>query len=92
MLVIVSYDIQDDRVRTKLAKRLKDFGPRVQYSVFEADISTDELKKLTIVLKNVTLGEQDSIRLYRICKDCSRRIVIWGHGDVTRDKDYYIVK
>src|SRR6185436_13646804 len=35
MLILVSYDIPDDRRRTKLANALKDFGERVQYSVFE---------------------------------------------------------
>jgi CRISPR-associated protein Cas2 len=35
MLILVSYDVPDDRRRTRLAHALKDFGERVQYSVFE---------------------------------------------------------
>ena len=31
----VAYDITDDKRRNKVAKILKDFGKRVQYSVFE---------------------------------------------------------
>ena len=46
MLMIVSYDIVDDKRRTKLAKRLCDFGKRVQYSVFECDLSKEQLKKM----------------------------------------------
>ena len=34
MLTVVSYDVRDDRRRTRLAHALKDFGERVQYSVF----------------------------------------------------------
>ncbi|MCA9742068.1 CRISPR-associated endonuclease Cas2, partial [candidate division KSB1 bacterium] len=38
MLLLVSYDIVDDKQRTKLAKRLQNYGQRVQYSVFECDL------------------------------------------------------
>jgi CRISPR-associated protein Cas2 len=90
MLVIVSYDIEDDKTRTRLAHKLKDFGPRVQFSVFEADISDKELGKLKQLLRDVNLAKNDSIRLYRICESCAKRIKIWGAGEVTKDKDYYI--
>jgi len=45
---VVSYDVPDDRRRTRLAKILKDFGARVQYSVFEClleDEQVDALRK-----------------------------------------------
>ncbi|MBD3374431.1 CRISPR-associated endonuclease Cas2 [candidate division KSB1 bacterium] len=91
MLVLISYDIEDDTVRTRLAKDLKDFGPRVQYSVFEADITQNELEKLIQVLNNVELGQTDSIRLYKICAFCFKNIEIWGHGEITKDKEYHII-
>jgi len=90
-LVIISYDIQDDRVRTRLAKKLKDFGTRVQKSVFEADINEKELTRLLKLLNSIVLEKDDSIRLYQICAACDQRITIWGVGQVTRDQDYYIV-
>lgn len=40
MLIVVSYDIPNDRRRTRLAHTLKDFGERVQYSVSTASAST----------------------------------------------------
>lgn len=90
MFVIVSYDIEDDKTRTRLAKKLLDFGPRVQFSVFEADITKKELEKLRSLLKAVKLKEKDSIRLYRLCEMCTKSVEIWGKGEVTKDKDYYI--
>ena len=90
MLILVSYDIEKDKTRTRLANKLKDFGPRVQKSVFEGDVKQEELKKLTKMLEQVKLEKNDSIRLYRICAECSGKIKIWGHGEVTKDKDYYI--
>ena len=91
MLVLIYYDITDDKKRTKLAHKLKDFGPRVQYSVLEADITTEELKKLKAILKDVQLEKEDSIRLYQLCEACFKRVKIWGSGEVTKDRDYYIV-
>ena len=38
MYVMVSYDIVEDRARTKVMKFLKDYGNRVQLSVFECDL------------------------------------------------------
>ncbi len=90
MLVIISYDIQDDKKRTRLANKLKDFGPRVQYSVFEAEITAEELKRMRKLLKEIPLEEKESIRLYQLCSTCKSRIKIWGSGEVTDDKPYYI--
>ena len=36
MFYVICYDIPDNRRRNQLAKELKGFGTRVQYSVFEA--------------------------------------------------------
>ncbi|MCB0296513.1 MAG: CRISPR-associated endonuclease Cas2, partial [Calditrichaeota bacterium] len=70
MFIVVSYDIESNRTRTRLAKRLKDFGPRVQKSVFEADIDDGEYERLCKLLGQVRLGDADSIRLYRLCAGC----------------------
>ena len=34
-MLIVTYDIHDDKTRTKFGKLLKKYGRRLQYSVFE---------------------------------------------------------
>ena len=90
MLIIISYDIEKDRTRTRLAKKLKDFGPRVQKSVFEADVKQTELAKLRQTLDKVELKNEDSIRLYLICAECAGKVDIWGIGQVTKDAAYYI--
>lgn len=90
MLIVISYDIEDDQVRTRLANQLKDFGPRVQFSVFEADIHGAELQKLRRLLQRVNLGANDSIRLYQFCEACGKKVEIWGRGEVTQDRDFYI--
>ncbi|MHA1796693.1 MAG: CRISPR-associated endonuclease Cas2 [Promethearchaeota archaeon] len=90
MLIIISYDIENDRTRKRLANKLKDFGRRAQKSVFEADVTQSELKKLKTMLSKFKMEENDSIRLYKICEQCAKNIKIWGKGEVTKDKDFYI--
>ena len=34
-MLIISYDISDDKLRAKFSKYLSKFGGRLQYSVFE---------------------------------------------------------
>jgi CRISPR-associated protein Cas2 len=90
MLIIVSYDLENDRTRNRLAHTLKDFGPRVQKSVFEADVTPQELERLGKILQKVKLGKEDSIRLYHLCGECAGKVRIWGVGKVTKDKKFYI--
>lgn len=90
MLILISYDLEDDRGRTRLAKLLQDFGPRVQKSVFEADVQPKELERLCAKLAKIQLGKEDSIRLYQLCESCLPKIRIWGRGKVTKDQPFYI--
>lgn len=91
MLILISYDIEEDKKRARLARKLRDFGPRVQKSVFEADVNDKELERLKDILSAIKLKSCESIRLYRICSTCAKQIEIYGQGEVTKDKDYYIV-
>jgi len=90
MLILISYDLEDDRGRARLAKLLQDFGPRVQKSVFEADVQPKEFERLCAKLAKVQLGKEDSIRLYQLCSDCGSKVRIWGVGRVTKDAKFYI--
>ena len=50
MLYVISYDIPDNRRRSQLAKVLKGFGSRVQYSVFEAHLNGKQYEELSAPL------------------------------------------
>ena len=66
MLILVSYDIIDDYRRTKLAKKLLDWGQRVQYSVFECELTTAqfaEMKKKMPKLFNLFALKEKNLAL-----------------------------
>lgn len=91
MLTLVSYDIPDDRRRTKLAQTLKDFGRRVQYSVFECHLEADQVDVLRQKVHRVIDDSADSVRIYRICRDCAAKAEILGIGCFAVDPDMYVL-
>ena len=89
MYVVVAYDVTDDRRRRRLAKRLIDFLPRVQRSVFEGELPDRRLPQLERVLRDGIDPEVDSVRVYRLCRRC-REVVIelgcwWEPGAAEED-------
>ena len=71
MRIVISYDVEPDRTRTRIAKLLKNYGERVQKSVFECDLEETELDGLVNRLQK-TLGkaEDGNIRVYKLCQTC----------------------
>lgn len=91
MFYAISYDIREDRRRLKVAKILKDFGDRVQLSVFEAILSAGDLERLKRRLARQVNPEEDSVRFYPLCAACVPRVEVLGQGLVTQDSDLFII-
>jgi CRISPR-associated protein Cas2 len=91
MLYAISYDIPDDRRRLRVAKVLKDFGDRVQLSVFEVRVEKDQLERLKKRVTEVLNTEEDGFRIYPLCASCAEGIEILGQGKVTEDPDIIVI-
>ena len=91
MFYVISYDIPDDRRRGQLAKTLKGFGTRVQYSVFEAHLSRRQFEELQRAVARVVDPTKDSIRYYALCSVCTARIEVPALGNVTSDPETIVV-
>ena len=66
MFYVISYDIPNDRRRSQLAKVLKGFGTRVQYSVFEAHLNRTQYEQLKRAVARVIDFSKDSVLLKRM--------------------------
>ena len=92
MIYFVSYDITSDKVRGKLFKFLKNYGIPVQKSVFELRKSSKEIEEIKKEInKKFKLSETDSIRFYKVCRECMKKVIVQGIGTKTITSDYYIV-
>ena len=92
MFVIVSYDVPDNRRRSKIARILQDFGgERVQLSVFECYLTARNRTRLQERLANLIQPDEDSVRLYRLCDQCRANVLLLGRADPTEEPGLRII-
>ena len=72
---VVSYDITDNRKRKKIADVLDEYGHRVQYSVFEITVPSNEFSELRSRLIKHLRKSTDTIRYYSLCQRCVAKIL-----------------
>lgn len=80
MFIVVSYDIAQDRRRSKVMKMLEGYGEHVQESVFECDLEPSVYHKMVQRLLKLINHEADNVRLYHLCAGDVSRIEQLGVG------------
>jgi len=91
-MILISYDIKDDKLRTKFAKFIKKFGYRVQYSVFEITNSKRILGNIMIDIRNnfeVKFSQDDSVIIIETSNNC--KMTTFGYAK-TEQEDMVIVE
>ena len=72
----------EDRSRNRVAKILKEYGQRVQKSVFEcSELNEEKFLRLKDRLEACVDSTEDTIRYYFICRDCLRKMEYTGIGE-----------
>ncbi len=92
MKIIVVYDITEDEVRNQLREYLKDLGGTwLQYSVFELDLTPQQIEKMTETLKRILSKGTGDIRILKPCKQCYQKIkhITTRKRDLTQWKKPY---
>lgn len=86
---VISYDIPDDRRRTKVHDTLAGFGERIQYSVFECFLTKKELVLLRSKLTKLIRPAEDKLRIHHLCSDCLAKVESIG-SEKPREKEVYL--
>lgn len=79
MLVLVTYDVRTSegngaaRLRA-VAKACRDYGQRVQFSVFEIEVDPAQWTKLKARLEAIIRPEIDSLRYYYLGANWHKRV------------------
>ena len=58
---LISYDIADDKRRTRVFEDLKDHGNHAQYSVFFCELDLKELAGLRALLSDAIHNDEDQV-------------------------------
>jgi len=91
MLIVIAYDITDDKIRERVSSKLMNHGMRVQKSLFECYLNHEQFKRLKSSLEALIDLNNDHIRFYHICKKDQDRIEIEGVRTIYRDEDYFMI-
>ena len=78
MNLVVCYDIADPRRLQKVARIMKDFGVRVQLSIFEVDVPPHVFRRLRARTEAVLDMEEDGVKYFHLCGPCSGKTVCVG--------------
>jgi CRISPR-associated protein Cas2 len=96
MHVLVTYDVstvtkEGRRRLRRVARVCLNFGQRVQLSVFECAVGETELAKLRHELLEEISPTEDSLRLYLLGEDPSRRVEHYGQKPSIDFEDALVV-
>ena len=75
---LLSYDIKDDKRRKQMADMLLNYAQRVQYSVFEALLSPEQIDQILLASHPFLNPTEDSFRIYPLCRACHPKVTIAG--------------
>lgn len=87
MFVLVSYDVNTEseggqRRLRRVAKVCKDYGQRVQFSVFECIVDPTQWTQLRKKLTDEIDPEKDSLRFYFLGSNWKRRVEHLGAKEI----------
>ena len=80
-MIIITYDISNNKLRTKFSKLLEKYGRRLQMSVFEIKNSQRILDNILIEIEKKFAKRfeiTDSILIFSLCEACKKKIIRYG--------------
>ena len=91
-MIIISYDISDNKKRSRFSKYIMKFGHRLQYSVYEIENSERILNNIVTDINNKFLkifNQSDSVYIFQLRASC--KVQKFGYA-ANEDKTLIIVK
>lgn len=88
-MIVVIYDIVENKKRTALAKALLGYGERVQRSAFECHLTLRQYERLLSDILPLIDETEDLLRIYRL--PGAPQVEVWGHVPETFQEDFIII-
>lgn len=92
MLFIITYDVNTTSLSgkkrlAKISKECRNYGQRVQNSVFECDMNSAKYVEVKTKLLKIIDAEKDSLRIYNLGNDYSVKIEQYGNNKCYYDPE-----
>lgn len=83
MNLLIAYDVSQDGLKgqrrlRRVARICTAYGQRVQYSVFECDVTRAQMEELESRLNKEIDPKKDSLRVYVLSSDRDRVVHVFG--------------
>ena len=82
-MVLITYDISNDKLRTKFSKFIRKFGYRLQYSVFQIKHSEKVLDNIIAEIKKryeKQFTGADSVMIFKIPENSHAKTIKFGYA------------
>jgi CRISPR-associated protein Cas2 len=89
--VVITYDVCDDRRRTRVSHLLQSYGQRIQRSVFVCCLEQATLSQLRTRLNRMIDPGTDAIHVFRQCRSCWEGAGLHGQAAPQHDPAYWAV-
>ena len=90
-MVVAAYDISNDRRRTKLHKRLLDYGTPLQYSLFECLLDGERMDQMKRAVRKSIRPRLDQVRYWYLCQSCLEKVDVTSGPEVLSEVVVIIV-
>lgn len=91
MNMIIAYDIAHPRRLNRVARIMKDYGKRVQKSIFEAEIDEKTFNEMKLRVEMVLNKREDGVKYFPLCNRCSDRPIAIGICAESPSDDPYVI-
>lgn len=78
MNMIVAYDIANPRRLLKVAKIMKDYGLRVQKSIFEVEVTEVRFREMKMRAEAIIHPLVDGVKYFPLCDRCADTVECIG--------------
>lgn len=89
MRFLICYDVVDDSLRSKIVKVLESYGERIQYSVFEFNLTKARVLEMKnkLIKKNLLNRKKMSFSIYPLCEECYKKVERYGNNKLLDEKN-----
>lgn len=91
MNMLVAYDIADPKRLQRIAKVMKDYGQRVQKSIFEVEVTPRQFSVMKWRTEAEMVPSEDGVKYFPLCGRCCDTVITYGRNMRIEEQGSYLI-
>ena len=88
---IVTYDVRDDRRRARISALLAKNGVRIQRSVFQCVLDSNEMSDIVTTCGEILDLDVEVLQVFTMCEGCREHQISLGQANLALDEYFWVV-